>query len=182
MKENWSWLRILEDLHHQKERSICRVRVFQILWWNLQKKIHKQKKMSHWESHSWASRRKMIWRWDKKKQEVQHQWQQNEAKMIKGEWWWGMYESNFSNVIVCILLSHGNSYMTLLSRKESLSPMTCLKECTRMQWRCCGHQQPPPYLVAITLGKWGPLVKKFKKSIKAHVFYSLRSIASRKEL
>ena len=54
--------------------------------------------------------------------------------MIKGESRWGMYASKFSHVIICILLIHGNGFMTWSSRKESLSPMTCSKACTAMQW------------------------------------------------
>lgn len=55
--------------------------------------------------------------------------------MIKGESRWGMYASNLSNVIIYILLIHENSSMAWSSIKGSLSPMTCLKTCTTMQWR-----------------------------------------------
>ena len=77
----------------------------------------------------------MICRQAKMKQEGPHQGQPNEAKMIKGESRWGMYASKFSHVIICILLSHGNSSITWSSMKESLSPRTCSKACTTMQWR-----------------------------------------------
>ena len=69
-------------------------------------------------------KKKMICRQAKMKQEGPHQGQPNEAKMIKGESRWGMYALKSSHVIICIILSHGNSSMTWSSRKESLSPMT----------------------------------------------------------
>ena len=80
-------------------------------------------------------KKRMIYRQAKIKQEGPHQGQPNEAKMIKGETRWGMYASKFSHVIICILLSHGNGSMIWSSRKESISPMTCSKACTTMQWR-----------------------------------------------
>ena len=52
----------------------------------------------------------------------------------KGESRWGMYASKFSHVIICILLSHGNSSITWSSIKEYLSPRKCSKACTLMQW------------------------------------------------
>ena len=74
-------------------------------------------------------KKRMICTQAKMKQEGPHQ------RMIKGKSRWGMYALKFSHVIICILLSHGNNSITWSSIEESLSPRTCSKACTTLQWR-----------------------------------------------